>query len=95
MRRSLPAALLLAAAALSLNACVTYALPVISQQPGAADPELQRLARQALRYQDPYSQLELGIRYEYGRGVPSIGDSPSHFTRTRRAVLQEDLLWGG
>ena len=64
MRASLPAALLFAAAALSLTACVTYALPGISQKPGAADPQLQRLARQALRYQDPHAQLELGIRYE-------------------------------
>ncbi len=39
-------------------------------RPGAADPYLQNLARRALRDQDPHAKLELGIRYEYGRGVP-------------------------
>ncbi|MBA3666125.1 MAG: SEL1-like repeat protein [Sphingomonas sp.] len=70
MRSSLPAALLIAAAALSLNACVSSALPGIPSQPGAADPQLQLLAKQAIRYQDKQAQLALGIRYEYGRGVP-------------------------
>ena len=70
MRSSWRAAALIVVAALSVSGCVTYALPGISQQPGAADPHLQMLARQALRHWDAHAQLELGIRYEYGQGVP-------------------------
>ncbi len=70
MRSSLPAALLIAAVALGLEACVSSAMPGIPSQAGAADPQLQMLAKQAMRYQDPQAQLELGTRYEYGRGVP-------------------------
>ncbi len=70
MRSSLPAVLMIAASALGLNACVSSALPGIPAQPGAADPQLQLLAKQAMRYQNKQAQLALGIRYEYGRGVP-------------------------
>src|SRR5919112_1602781 len=64
------AALCIAVSAPSLSGCVMYRLPGIPMQPGAADPYLQNLARRALRYWDADAQLELGIRYEYGRGVP-------------------------
>jgi len=70
MRSSLPAALLIAAAMLSLDGCVSYSLPGIPQEAGAADPQLQMLAKQAIRHQDQHAQLALGIRYEYGQGVP-------------------------
>ena len=45
-------------------------MPGIPSRPGAADPQLQELARRAMRYRDQYAQLELGKRYEYGIGVP-------------------------
>lgn len=70
MRSSLPAVILTAAASLGLSACVSSALPGIPAKAGAADPQLQALARDALRGQDKQAQLALGIRYEYGRGVP-------------------------
>ena len=41
----------------------------IALAPGAASPELQDLARGAAAG-DKYAQLDLGIRYEEGNGVP-------------------------
>jgi hypothetical protein len=52
-----------------LAACSTRAYAGISFAPGAAEPDLQSLARQA-RSGDKQAQLQLGIRYEEGRGVP-------------------------
>lgn len=66
-RSCLIAALLCGAAALGGCAASSYA--GISLRPGAADPELQALALSA-RGGDKHAQLELGIRYEEGRGVP-------------------------
>ena len=60
------AALLLASAA--LTGCSTSSYAGIPLRPGAADPELQELAMRA-RSGDKQAQLELGIRYEEGRGV--------------------------
>ena len=59
----------LAAAPLAFAACAspqTYSF--IPLAPGAADPALQTLARRA-GAGDKQAQLELGIRYEEGRGV--------------------------
>jgi hypothetical protein len=55
-------------ASLTISACATNSYAGISFAPGAADPELQALARRA-RAGDEQAQLELGIRYEHGRGV--------------------------
>jgi hypothetical protein len=63
------AALLLAIATLpALAACAASSYAGIPFAASAADPELQELARRA-RGGDDVSQLELGIRYEEGRGV--------------------------
>ncbi|HEY0626204.1 MAG TPA: SEL1-like repeat protein [Allosphingosinicella sp.] len=78
MRKYGLASLTLMLVPLSLSACAPdrlpglrklYSLPGISLEPGAADPQLQDLVRRVHR-QDKYAQLELGIRYEEGRGVP-------------------------
>lgn len=61
-----------AAAALlcALSGCATTgSYAGVPLGPGAADPELQSLARRA-EAGDKHAQLELGIRYEEGRGVP-------------------------
>lgn len=65
--RGLLAGLLLACA--SLGGCATGSYAGIPLKAGAADPELQALARRA-QAGDKHAQLELGIRYEEGRGVP-------------------------
>jgi TPR repeat protein len=70
MRGPLLAMCLLTGIALSLNACVTGGLPGISEHELAANQELKELKSRAFRHQDKHAQLELGIRYEYGRGVP-------------------------
>jgi hypothetical protein len=49
--------------------CAANSYAGISFAPGAAEPELQAIARRA-RQGDKGAQLELGIRYEEGRGVP-------------------------
>ena len=67
--RSLLAASLAIAAPLGLAACVNSSYAGIPFAPNAADPELQNLARLA-RSGEKHAQLELGIRYEEGRGVP-------------------------
>ncbi len=65
LRAAFAAALVVAS--LTLSACASsYA--GIPFAPGAADPELQHLARRA-HAGDKRAQLELGIRYEEGRGV--------------------------
>lgn len=85
-----PARLGLVAASLTLAACASsnsYAgVPFAA---GAAEPEIQELARQA-RGGDKQAQLELGIRYEEGRGLPvDLGCARSLYTAaaTRSATL--------
>lgn len=56
-------------AVLALPACAAGSYASISLAAGAADPELQALAARA-RAGDRSSQLELGLRFEEGRGVP-------------------------
>ena len=62
MRKSLTGTLMAAATAFGLSACANH-LP-------GADPQLDRLAKHASRHQDKPTLLALGIRYEYGQGVP-------------------------
>lgn len=69
IKRGIAAALLACAVPLTLSACTPSTYAGISLRPGAADPELQALARRA-QAGDKQAQLELGIRYEEGRGVP-------------------------
>jgi TPR repeat protein len=58
------------ASSLSLAACASpAAYAAIPLTPGAADPELQSLAHRARRGDKP-AQLELGLRYEEGLGLP-------------------------
>jgi hypothetical protein len=59
----------LSIAAGSLSACASTSYAGIPLTAGAADAELQDLARRA-QAGDKHAQLELGIRYEEGRGVP-------------------------
>jgi hypothetical protein len=61
-----------AAAAVSLaaaTACATHSYMGIPLVPGQASPELQSLARRA-QSGDKQAQLDLGIRFEEGVGVP-------------------------
>jgi Sel1 repeat len=51
-----------------LTSCASSSYAGISLASGAADPELQALARRA-RSGDKTAQLDLGVRYEEGRGV--------------------------
>ena len=58
------------AAIITLQACAAPSSYMgISLVAGAADPELQQLAYRA-QAGDKQAQLELGIRFEEGRGVP-------------------------
>lgn len=59
----------MAAAALLLSGCATDTYMGIPLVPGATPPELQHLANLA-RTGDKRAQLDLGIRYEEGRGLP-------------------------
>lgn len=63
------AAAFLPLCALLLAACAAGSYAGVPLARGAADPELQALARRAQTGDKP-AQLELGIRYEEGRGVP-------------------------
>lgn len=63
--RLIPATL----AILALSACASSEYMGISLKPGMAAIELQELARQA-QAGDKHAQLELGIRYEEGHGIP-------------------------
>jgi hypothetical protein len=63
------AALMLLCVSPFLTGCAANSYAGISLAPGAADPELQELARRA-QAGDQHAQLELGIRYEEGLGVP-------------------------
>ncbi len=64
------AAALLLCTPLALSACATSgSYAGIPLAPAVAHPDLQDLARRA-QAGDKYAHLELGIRYEEGRGVP-------------------------
>jgi hypothetical protein len=67
--KSAAAALLLMCAATLASGCNANSYAGIPLAAGAADPELQDLARRA-RSGEERAQLELGIRFEEGRGVP-------------------------
>ncbi len=67
--RAAAAALLLLCVPLLASGCAATGYAGIPLAAGAADPELQSLAQRA-RAGDKQAQLELGIRYEEGRGVP-------------------------
>ena len=67
--RAAAAALLLLGVPLLASGCAASAYAGIPFAAGAADPELQWLAQRA-QAGDKQAQLELGIRYEEGRGVP-------------------------
>jgi hypothetical protein len=72
-------AALLALATLSLSACANpYADTPLAV--GAADASLQEIARRARRG-DKHAQLELGIRYEEGRGVRADLDRARQYYR--------------
>ena len=62
-------ALLLLCASVAQAACARTSYAGISFAPGAADPQLQALARRA-QAGEKQAQLELGVRYEEGRGLP-------------------------
>jgi TPR repeat protein len=64
MGRSIGAALLFAA-----SACASSSFIGMSLIPGRAAPELRELARRAMAG-DKQAQLDLGIRFEEGDGVP-------------------------
>ncbi|HEX5537713.1 MAG TPA: hypothetical protein VFX27_11010, partial [Sphingobium sp.] len=62
-------ALVLGAILLAAPACATSSYMGISMNPGEASPEVQALAQRAQRG-DKQAQLDLGIRFEEGNGVP-------------------------
>ena len=62
-------ALVLGAILLATPACTTSSHMGISMIPGEASPEVQTLATRA-RAGDKPAQLDLGIRFEEGNGVP-------------------------
>jgi hypothetical protein len=55
--------------ALFISSCATNNYMGVPLTAGAADPELQELASRA-QAGDKHAQLELGIAFEEGRGVP-------------------------
>lgn len=84
-RRALGAGLLLCAAS-GISGCVqssaSYAgIPLAA---GATDPAIQSLARRA-QAGDKHAQLELGIRYEEGRGVQRNLDKAERLYRLAAA----------
>lgn len=64
-----PTALLIGLALLGASACARSSYMGISLIPGAAAPEVQALAQRAMAG-DKQAQLDLGIRFEEGKGVP-------------------------
>lgn len=68
MTRCLVAGIAATVTLLSLPACSSHSYMGIPLATGQIDPELQQLANRA-RAGDKYTQLELGIRFEEGRGV--------------------------
>lgn len=75
-------------ALISLTGCASTSYLGIPLAAGAADPALQDLARSA-RSGDKHAQLELGIRYEEGRGVAV------DLTRAERLYRSAALQAGG
>lgn len=67
-----------------MSGCAATGYAGIPLAAGAADPELQSLARRA-QAGDKQAQLDLGIRYEEGRGVPV---SPARAERLYRRAAQ-------
>lgn len=64
-----PTALLIGSAFLGASACASFSYMGISLMPGTAAPEVQMLAQRAMAG-DKQAQLDLGIRFEEGNGVP-------------------------
>ena len=90
--RARRAAVVMAAGALSLAACAAPTRYMgISLRPGAADAGLQSLAQRALEG-DKHAQLELGIRFEEGRGVPC---DPARAMKLYRAAASDSggTMW--
>lgn len=87
-------------AALALAGCMSILpdfsrdLPGIPLKAGAADPYLQNLSRRAQRFQDKSAQLELGIRYEEGRGVPVNWDLAEQFYAVAGTTMKMGSSWG-
>jgi hypothetical protein len=85
--------------AASLGACVTFGTVActsneyagISLKSGAAVPELQQLAQRA-RAGDKQAQLDLGIRYEEGRGV-AVDSGRAAALYRKAATASGGTLW--
>jgi hypothetical protein len=86
--KSAAAALLLLCGAALAGGCSASSYVGIPLAAGAADSQLQELARRA-RAGDAHAQLELGIRFEEGRGVEA--DAERALTLYRRAARGGDL----
>jgi hypothetical protein len=69
MDRAIPSLALIAAALLVAACAPATRYQGVSLAAGGADPEIQSLASRAATG-DKWAQLELGIRFEEGRGVP-------------------------
>jgi hypothetical protein len=81
----------LLAVALSLGACAANSYMGIPLAPGAAEAGLQRIAERA-RDGDKQAQLELGLKFEKGIGVPS----DAHAARAMFARAARDsggVIW--
>jgi hypothetical protein len=85
LRHSVGRAVALLWAPFALAGCAANSYAGISLVAEAADPTLQALARRA-QAGDQHAQLELGIRYEEGRGVPA--------NRQRAAALYRSSMGG-
>lgn len=68
MTRRLVAGIAATVSLLTLPACASHSYMGISLAAGQVEPEIQQLANRA-RAGDKHAQLELGIRFEEGRGV--------------------------
>lgn len=56
-----------------LMACAAFAVggcAIGGSLPGVTDPQIQDEYHRAMRKLDAHAELQLGIRYEYGQGVP-------------------------
>jgi TPR repeat protein len=84
MRAALAAAMLIGLCT-GLSACTASSYAGIPLGAGVADPDLQSLARRA-RAGDRSAQLELGSRYEDGRGV--VRDRSRAAAQYRRAAVR-------
>ncbi|WP_129791748.1 SEL1-like repeat protein [Sphingosinicella sp. CPCC 101087] len=84
------AALLLLCIPLFLGACAASSYAGILLNAGTVDPELQDLALRA-HAGDKHAQLELGIRYEEGLGVPINHDRAEQLYRAAASDSGEPL----